>query len=245
MVRRLSGEEVAVGQLLDLVQEIVTDYALFRILHDGRVGDVGLNALPGIGGFGQTAEGGTGAVEALTDPMRLGDIILRTRELLHEGDPTGGCERACYECLRTFRNQFIHHLLDRTLVLPALQALEALEVNPVQQPSAGLSFEELEAQCQSDFEREVLAAIRDRGLPLPDEAQKTIYDGDEPIATVDFFYAPRILVFVDGSPHYRDYIQAADTRKRRRLKALGYRVVVVMAENPEAGLSDLAARVGG
>jgi putative DNA methylase len=39
-VRRLSGEEVTVGQLLDLVQEIVADYALARILHDGRVGHV-------------------------------------------------------------------------------------------------------------------------------------------------------------------------------------------------------------
>jgi len=39
-VRRLSGEEVTIGQMLDLVQEIVADYALSRILHDGRVGHV-------------------------------------------------------------------------------------------------------------------------------------------------------------------------------------------------------------
>ncbi|MBE9508806.1 MAG: hypothetical protein IMY86_12245 [Chloroflexi bacterium] len=46
-VRRLSGEEVTVGQLLDMVQEIVADYALARILTpsqpspyqgEGRVG---------------------------------------------------------------------------------------------------------------------------------------------------------------------------------------------------------------
>ena len=49
---------------------------------------------------------------------------------------------------------------------------------------------------------------------------------------------------MDGSPHHCDYIQAADERKRRRLKALGYRIVVVKAEDPEEGLSDLAARVG-
>lgn len=39
-VRRLSGETVSVGELLDLVQEIVTNYALRQILHDGRVGHV-------------------------------------------------------------------------------------------------------------------------------------------------------------------------------------------------------------
>ena len=190
----------------------------------------------------ETAEGGTGAVEALTDPFRLGEIVLRTRELLHEGDPAGGCEKACYECLRTFRNQFYHDLLDRTLVLPVLQALAELTVEAVQPPAAAQTFEELEAQCQSDFEREVLAAIRDRGLPLPDEAQKTIYEGDEPIATADFFYEPRILVFVDGSPHYRDYIAAADDTKRRRLKAKGYRIVAI--RDIEAGLEELSARLG-
>jgi putative DNA methylase len=39
-VRRLSGEQVTVSELLDLVQEIVADYALARILHDGHVGHV-------------------------------------------------------------------------------------------------------------------------------------------------------------------------------------------------------------
>ena len=193
----------------------------------------------------ETAVGGSGVLASLAEPGRLGIVVARARELLHERDPEGGCERACYDCLLSFYNQRDHEQLDRTLVLPALQALEGLQVEPIQQPSAGPSFEELEAKCQSDFEREVLAAIWDRDLPLPDEAQKTIYDGDEPIATADFFYAPRILVFVDGSPHYRDYVQAADDRKRRRLKALGYRVVVVRAEEPEAGLDDLTGRLGG
>ncbi|MBN1136862.1 MAG: DUF1156 domain-containing protein [Anaerolineae bacterium] len=39
-VRRLSGQEVTVGELLDLVQQIVADYALSRILHNGSVGHV-------------------------------------------------------------------------------------------------------------------------------------------------------------------------------------------------------------
>ena len=39
-VRRLSGETVSVGELLDLVQEFVADYALTRILRDGHVGRV-------------------------------------------------------------------------------------------------------------------------------------------------------------------------------------------------------------
>ena len=87
-------------------------------------------------------------------------------------------------------------------------------------------------------------AIRDAELPLPDEAQKTIYDGDEPIATSDFLYAPRLLVSVDGSPHYREYVQAADEQKRHRVRALGYRILANTPEDIGERLEDLASRPG-
>ena len=64
-------------------------------------------------------------------------------------------------------------------------------------------------------------------------------------AVADFAYKhEQVVVFVDGSPHHRDYVQAADEHKRRRLKALPYRVVVVQAAGPETGLYELAARIG-
>jgi hypothetical protein len=122
--------------------------------------------------------------------------------------------------------------------------LEELHVEPVQEPSVGPSFEELEARCQSGFERQILHAIHERGLPLPDAAQQTLYDGDEPIASADFYYEPRIVVFVDGSPHYRDYVAAADDTKRRRLKGKGYRIVAIHADDVEGGIDDLAGRLG-
>jgi ATP-dependent helicase YprA (DUF1998 family) len=193
----------------------------------------------------ETEEGGTGAVESLTDPHRLMAVIHNAREQLHDDDPEAGCEKACYECLCSFYNQRDHELLDRHLVLPFLRSLEDLTIEPVQREPSGPSLAELEAQCQSDLERQVLRAIQDRGLRLPDDAQSTLYDGDAPIAIADFFYAPRMVVFVDGSPHHLDYVEAADDWKRRRLKALGYRVVVVRGEEMEAGLADLAARLAG
>jgi hypothetical protein len=117
-----------------------------------------------------------------------------------------------------------------------------LTIQPQQLATAGPTLEELEAQCQSSFERQVLHTIHRRGLPLPDAAQKTLYDGDEPIAVADFFYAPRILVLVDGSPHYRDYVAAADDTKRKRLKAKGYRIVAIT--DVETGLAELRTRLG-
>lgn len=188
----------------------------------------------------ETTVGGSGVLASLAEPGRLATVVQRARELLHEGDPEGGCQKACYACLLSFYNQRVHHLLDRTLVLPWLQSLDDLAVEPV--VSEG-RFDALAGQCQSGLERQVLEAIRDRGLPLADEAQRTVYDGDEPLVIADFFYEPKIIVFVDGSPHHRDYVQEADRRKRLRLKGLGYRLVVVKAEDPQAGLDDLASRL--
>ena len=190
----------------------------------------------------ETAVGGSGALASLTEPGRLAMVMARARELLHENDPEGGCNQACYDCLLSFYNQRDHERMDRSLVLPWLQALEELTVEPVD-TDAGPSLADLESLCQSELERRVLRSIHTRGLPLPDEAQETLYDGDEPIAIADFFYAPRIVVFVDGSPHHQDFVQAADDRKRRRLRARGFRIVVIRGDDIESGLDDLATRL--
>jgi hypothetical protein len=197
----------------------------------------------------ETALGGSGVLASLAEPSRLALVLAAARELLHDGEEaactepgrSGGCEQACYDCLLSFYNQRDHSRLDRRLALPWLQAFQAFAV--VQQVAED-RLAALDAQCGSDLERQVLRAVAGRGLPLPDEAQKTLYDGDAPVAIADFYYEPRIVVFVDGSPHHRDYVQAADDWKRRRLKARGYRIVVIRGEEMEEGLEDLAAVLG-
>ncbi len=192
----------------------------------------------------ETAEGGSGAVEALTDPVRLADIISKAIALLHGEEPEG-CERACYECLCTFYNQRDHHLLNRHLILPWLQALTELTITPIESPSQDTpSLETLLAQCESSLEREILQTIAQRGLPLPDVAQQPIYDGDEPVTRADFFYPPNHVVFVDGPPHDQDYVQAIDANTRRRLRQLNYRPLIIRYDDQEAGLVELAQRLG-
>lgn len=107
-----------------------------------------------------------------------------------------------------------------------------------------MSLEELLAKCESEFEKEVLREIHRRGLPLPDDAQVTIFEGDNPIASADFFYRPKILVFVDGSPHFLDYVKAADETKRKRLKAKGYRIVPIEAGKVNERLQTLSEVLG-
>ena len=180
---------------------------------------------------------------SLAEPGRMQLVFERARELLHQNDPEGGCEKACYECLLSFYNQRYHHLLNRKPVLRWLNSSGKISLE-AHQADGNERLKDLLAQCQSDLEQQVLNAIVDRGIPLPDEAQKTIYDSDNaPLAIADFFYAPKVLVFVDGSPHYKDYVQAADEHKRRRLKGLGYRVLAIKPEQIELDLDELAKRV--
>ena len=47
-----------------------------------------------------------------------------------------------------------------------------------------------------------------------------------------------------GSPHHLDYVQVGDEEKRRKLRSLGYRIVVIKGEDVEEGISELANRIG-
>lgn len=210
----------------------------------------------------ETAEGGTGAVEALTNAERLAQIANRACELLHEaedaaasesGDPTlGGCEHACYDCLCTFYNQQKHYLLDRRLVLPFLVALRSpnLTITPTGgtrgDGAAGPSLDALLANCQTKLERDVLGQFVARGLPLPTAAQYTCLDQTgAPVASADFYYAgQQLAVLVDGPAHDQDYVHAGDVNRRTRLRAAGYSVVSIRFDAIGEGLAQLAERLG-
>lgn len=180
--------------------------------------------------FYETSEGGAGALHALVDEVRLKQVIHEAKDIIH-GDSGTGCEKACYECLMTFYNQSEHALLNRSLIQPWLNEMSEITLSESQSDgSTEEEFEELVKQCESNFEKEVLAEIRNRGYPLPSEAQTTIYDGGEPVAEADFYYElePQpLLVFVDGDPHELDHIIRDDREKRRRLRKLGYRIVPI------------------
>lgn len=189
----------------------------------------------------ETALGGSGILASLAETGRMQMVIQRAIELLHGNDLEQACEKACYECLLSFFNQREHFLLDHKVALSWMQALNTgLAVRPEIDSN---TFDQLFALCQSDLERQVLKAIQANNLRLPDAAQQVIYDNGAPLASADFFYQPKVIVFVDGSPHYQDFVRAGDERKRRRLNALGYRVVT-MKNGSDEELSELSRRIG-
>ena len=54
-----------------------------------------------------------------------------------------------------------------------------------------LHLQSLINKCQSELEKQVIQQIFEKGIPLPDEAQKTIFDKDKPIAEEDFYRVKR------------------------------------------------------
>lgn len=194
----------------------------------------------------ETAGGGTGAIKALTTTPGFTNIVGKARELLHEYDSQVGCTKACYECLLNYYNQRDHEKLDRNLILPTLRLLENAKTSLVQSANQTERLEELKKACDSELERTVLQRIVDEGLPLPDEAQHIIYDKDVRIAKPDFYYKNQnISLFVDGPVHEEDYVKKDDEEKRKKLRALGYRVFVVHYANIEEGLSKLRTALEG
>lgn len=82
-------------------------------------------------------------------------------------------------------------------------------------------------------------------MPLPTDAQRALYDGDDvPVASADFYYGTkRLVVFVDGPPHDKDYVASADEEKRKKLKALGYRVLAIRHDHTDEDLHTLKSRL--
>jgi hypothetical protein len=191
----------------------------------------------------ETAVGGSGVLASLFEVGRFEAVVVRAIELLHGDAPDQGCEKACYECLLSFYNQREHGFLDRTVALNWLEGLKSVVIIPTEENRED-KFNALLGLCQSDLERQILQKIADKNMRLPDFAQHVIYDTDgSPIASADFFYEPKVIVFVDGSPHHLDFVQVADDRKRRRLSALGYRLVILHGASGD-DLLELLNRIG-
>ncbi|WP_416841815.1 DEAD/DEAH box helicase [Haloferax sp. DFSO52] len=190
----------------------------------------------------ETSEGGAGALHDLTDPKkdRFQRAITEALDVLHAND-ADGCERACYECLMSFYNQREHSMFDRTLVMPWLYGAQTMSLTRIESKESEERYQELLGMCESSLEREVLEAVHKEGLPLPDDAQRRIYDGDVPIAEADFFFetgngrSQPIAVFVDGPDHEKDHVKKGDEDKRNKLLRMNYRVVSITSpeEVPE------------
>ncbi|RTI02129.1 DEAD/DEAH box helicase [Thermus scotoductus] len=178
--------------------------------------------------FLEEAEGGLGVLRRLLeDPTLLPHVAVEALRVLHfrDGeDAKPDCVRACYECLLSYSNQTVAHLLNRHAVKDLLLDLAQAQLTVEKPEAQDEHLQRLLASCQSELERRFLRFLFERGLRLPDEAQYRIAEAH---TVADFLYRPNVVVFVDGPHHEGERQRRIDARQREELFELGYHVLVV------------------
>lgn len=167
--------------------------------------------------FYDTMPGGTGYLKRLVN--ELPRIAARAAQHLEQC----ACESACYRCLMEFRNQRLHHLFNKQLVLSTLHALASAA--PEESAIAPL---DPDARFDSFLEARFYALLAENSLPLP-KTQQVIRSRDgRHILRADFRYdAPRLVILTDGREFHAGSVEAIrrDVEARNRLEQEGWRLL--------------------
>jgi ATP-dependent helicase YprA (DUF1998 family) len=173
--------------------------------------------------FYETVPGGAGYVEEIA--RRLPEIAQAARERLYEHD----CAKACYLCLKHFRNQRWHPFFDKSLVNGLLLSMAKMEAATPVEGRTGQASEQLRTTLasaprpESPIEGRLLDALNAlTGMPAP-TLQYEFRDernGNRLVTVADFAYPDaRMAIFCDGFQFHAN-AQAAegDARKRNWLQ---------------------------
>lgn len=199
--------------------------------------------------FTESAEGGAGALRRLvTDPAALAQVASKALEICHfdpvTGDDVGHgpgtterCERACYDCLLSYRNQLDHASINRHDIKDLLLQLAS---STTQAGAGGRSRAAqrsiLDALADSTLEKDFVTWLDTQGYRLPDRAQVTV---EEAKARPDLVYelaTGPVAVFVDGPVHDTEHQAERDRQAQDRLEDLGWLVVRVKHDEKWAAL---------
>lgn len=133
--------------------------------------------------------------------------------------------KATYDDLLSYYNQQHHKEINRHVVIPALEALLACEIDNSETGNYDDNYEKLKRGLhpKADGEKALLEHLYKNGLKLPDH---TNYNMADYYIQPDFIFKPNHLVFCDGGIHKKSDIKNEDERKRKILENAGYDVLV-------------------
>jgi hypothetical protein len=197
----------------------------------------------------ETSEGGTGTLSSIVkNKDLLHKIAYKALDILHYdtngNDLEGACQAACYNCICNFYNQRNHCDFDRKIVRDFLLQLATFDQFLTSQDDAIL-FEEYSNDSKiTSLEVEILEKLYYLNAPMPAAIHKIISYKDEPVVEADFFYEPRLCVFIDGPDHDKNHIKDNDDRKRKRLKMLNFKYVVIHHSSIDIGIENLLTELG-
>ena len=167
----------------------------------------------------EASEGSLGVMAAMVRESSAWRRVVDEAWKICRFDEEDYKEKASYDDLLSYYNQPDHASIDRHLIKGALERLRDAR-EEVGSPEGGTYEEQyhrlLEAYDKSSStERRFLDFLHERGLRLPDDAQRRV---EGLYCQPDFYYEPRsggnalpMHVFCDGTPH-----DGEDTRERDR-----------------------------
>ena len=153
------------------------------------------------------------------------------------------CDSACYSCLKHYRNQQHHPLLDRRQAVAILSDLSGEIQDRHEIPAQTGVAAPSDIQPESPAENRFLEVLAERKFPPPDQAQFSVDLGDGTMTVTDFAWpAEKVAVYIDGVSvgiHGNPTQQMKDVIIRAKLQALGWRVVAITANalNDETALA--------
>jgi very-short-patch-repair endonuclease len=194
--------------------------------------------------FYETVPGGAGYLQALAKDVPRWATEAAKRLYNHE------CSGACYRCLKSYRNQWFHRVLDKNLVRDALFQLQnggmieaPQRIKSEQAPDILQQWLDQSGVPTRDtpIEKALLNAMQaGRRLPEP-VAQYELRRADGSLITVPDFVFPdkKIAIYCDGYAYHGDReTLEKDAAKRNEIQAMGWKVVVfwgrTILNSPEA-----------
>jgi hypothetical protein len=186
----------------------------------------------------EASEGSLGILSRFVDePETLNRVIQAARRICRFEDESY-LAKASYGDLLSYHNQGHHATIDRFLIREALEKLAAcrVEIGSADHVDYETHYQALREAIDptSETERRFLDFLHQRGLRLPDAAQKRV---PGIYVQPDFYYEPRFWVFCDGTPHDQSAVMERDRSQRQEIMARGDEVWVYHYRD------DLAAKV--